>query len=331
MEKLRIAAYTLELPEYACAQLRILQPALHLADRVSLDWCTQSSGDDYVISDTCWERADLVLLQRGFPQKDTWPLIMNVLASGKPVLYDLDDNFFSMPADHPMAERVADECEPFIRKLLKRLKLLSVSTPELREALQPLTAARIDVLPNLLPDRLWKPAMPTCSPDAPLYVGFAGSATHTQDLALIEEALTHTAERFGDRIRILLFGCSTPGLNRLPQVRMLPFDHSYAAFAASLPGLGLHIGLAPLQDDTFNRCKSDIKWQEYASCGICGIFFGCAALFRTRTARRKWFARPSKCSRLGTGPDLPSGKTPPNATAWPLPRSRSCLQTAYSA
>ncbi len=276
MEKLRIAAYTLDLPEYACAQLRVLQPALHLADTVNLDWCTQSKGDDYVISDTCLERADLVLLQRSFPQKETWPLIVSALASGKPVLYDLDDNFFAMPAGHPMTESVADNCLPFITKLIKRLKLVSVSTPALRDAIQPLTGARIEVLPNFLPDRLWKPVPPPMPSDGPLCIGYAGSFTHGRDLALAEEALIHTAERFGDRVRILLFGCGTPELKRLPQTRMLPFDYSYAAFADTLPALGLHIGLAPLQDAPFNHCKSDIKWQEYAASGICGIYSDCA-------------------------------------------------------
>ena len=48
----------------------------------------------------------------------------------------------------------------------------------------------------------------------------------------------------------------------------VPFD----AWPARLHGLRLDIGIAPLIDSEFNRCKSNIKWQEYAIAKVPGIY-----------------------------------------------------------
>src|SRR5947209_2858188 len=37
---------------------------------------------------------------------------------------------------------------------------------------------------------------------------------------------------------------------------------------SSLRSLGWWVGLAPLEDNSFNRCKADTKWVEYSAAGI---------------------------------------------------------------
>jgi len=48
----------------------------------------------------------------------------------------------------------------------------------------------------------------------------------------------------------------------------VPFDY----WPDKLNGLQLDIGIAPLVDNEFNRCKSNIKWQEYSIARVAGIF-----------------------------------------------------------
>jgi hypothetical protein len=46
----------------------------------------------------------------------------------------------------------------------------------------------------------------------------------------------------------------------------------YEFWPMKLGGLALDVGLAPLVDNKFNRCKSNIKWQEYSIAKVPGIF-----------------------------------------------------------
>jgi glycosyltransferase involved in cell wall biosynthesis len=55
-------------------------------------------------------------------------------------------------------------------------------------------------------------------------------------------------------------------------VKFFPFDDGYVKFVKILFSLHLDIGLAPLEDNEFNCCKSNIKWLEYSACTAAGIY-----------------------------------------------------------
>lgn len=266
---LRVAVYSLELERYACAQLRVVQPALKAG--AQLEWAAQSDGVNYAIHADSLERCDLALVQRTFPQAETWTLIEKILTSGKPVVYECDDLLLAVPDAHPLKARL-DACVPYVRELLAHADLVTVSTPALAAAYAAY-ARRIEVLPNGLPDRFWrwKPPLEP-APGKPVRIGFAGTASHIPDLELIEPALVDIAAKYGTTVEFLFYGCATQRLRRLPQAVWRPFGDDYAGYCRALPRLGLHIGLAPLVDNPFNRCKSDIKWQEYAACGAAGVY-----------------------------------------------------------
>jgi len=45
----------------------------------------------------------------------------------------------------------------------------------------------------------------------------------------------------------------------------------YAGFLQRLRALGWWVGLAPLEDHAFNRCKADTKWVEYTLAGTAAV------------------------------------------------------------
>ena len=288
--RLIIAAYSLDLPHFACARLRLIGPAQALGSRVALRWGAASDGTDYAISAQAMEEADLIVFQRYFPMEATWPLVEKALNSGVPVVYDTDDDFLAVPPDHPMAPRLAPVV-PFARELLARALLVTVSTPMLAKAFSGL-ARRIAVLPNLVDQALWAALAPTpasvahpgpqagpgpdgSGPDesghggsGPVRVLFAGTPSHAGDLQAIWPALAAVQERFGPGVRLMTMGCPAPG----PGAEEHPFLTDYAAYARQMAALKPDIGLAPLGDTAFNRCKSAVKWLEYSALGAAGIY-----------------------------------------------------------
>jgi hypothetical protein len=55
------------------------------------------------------------------------------------------------------------------------------------------------------------------------------------------------------------------------RIRHLPPVADYSSFIPFLRSLGWWIGLAPLEDHAFNRCKADTKWVEYSLAGMAVI------------------------------------------------------------
>jgi glycosyltransferase involved in cell wall biosynthesis len=282
---LTLAAYTLDLPAYACARLRLVGPAAALAGRVTLRLGAVSDGRDYAISPEAMDGADLIVFQRYFPMAETWPLVEQALGSGRPVVYDLDDNFLALPGDHPMRERLAPVA-PYVRKLLARADLVTVSSPELARAFAGITR-KTAVLPNFLEEGLWArgglsradaaapaprdPQSPP-GPAGPVRIVFAGTSSHASDLALVAPALARVKERFGEGVEFVFLGCPAPGELQGRGARTLPFGEDYAGYARTLAGLSPDIGIAPLADNPFNRCKSAVKWLEYSALGVPGVY-----------------------------------------------------------
>ena len=101
-------------------------------------------------------------------------------------------------------------------------------------------------------------------------VGYMGTGGHSQDLALVIPALIRLMNDI-PALRFETFGTIKP-----PQEmaafgdRYLHHDGvaDYEGFIDKLGELGWWVGLAPLEDNPFNRCKADTKWVEYSFAGI---------------------------------------------------------------
>jgi glycosyltransferase involved in cell wall biosynthesis len=264
---LTIAWYGFDDPAYACARLRVQEPANALGPAVRLLAGAVPHGSGHRVRTDILDAADLVLIQRYFPSPATAPVLEAVFASGKPVVYDTDDDWTAVPPDHPFAPRMA-EILPHILETARRAACVTVSTTALADVFRPFQS-RVRVVPNFLPESLWRPASP---PHRPVVaVGLAGTPSHGPDLAPLASALSGLTGVLAGKIRFVFFGCPPPA-GTFPGATTLPFAPDYAAYAARLPRLGCGVGLAPLADTPFNRAKSPIKWMEYAAAGMAGVF-----------------------------------------------------------
>jgi glycosyltransferase involved in cell wall biosynthesis len=188
---------------------------------------------------------------------------------GATLVFDLDDNLLAVPRTHPEAAVLRPRAK-VVRRMLDVADVVWLSTPALAEQL---SAIRPDaqVLANGLDERIWTPpAIP--ADDQPVRLLCMGTTTHTRDLAMIEPALLRLKAEYQDRVVIDIVGMTNwelpPGLNRV--IPPTYAQRSYPGFVYWLTSANppRHIGLAPLLNTPFNRCKSPIKAMDYAALGL---------------------------------------------------------------
>lgn len=266
----RVAVFSLDHPLHACARIRVLAPSEFLSDGMELQWAVKLDADGSTVDISLAQWADLIIIQRFFPTAVTAPIIELLLASGKPVIYETDDLLLELPSSNPH-QQSAEAAKPFILDLISKASAVTVSTEEMRQAFAPYHR-NIHVLPNLLDHRLWTAPFPTSPKGAPVVIGYAGTPDHRADLELLEEVLERISAKYGSRVAFRFIGCDTERIRKLPGFSSLTFQQGYENYAKTIQMAGIDIGLVPLADNRFNRCKSNIKWLEYSACGIAGIY-----------------------------------------------------------
>lgn len=251
-----------------CAYIRLVQPLYHPAIATDFDVVLRDTND--VLLDD----ADIILTQRFAPpdQRAADRLIAHARACDATLIYDLDDDLLNIPRNHPDAAVLRPRAK-VARHMLKAADVVWVSTNSLRKSVASLHPDAV-VIENRLDERIWANE-PISEPqwDGPVRILCMGTTSHTHDFAFIEPALTRLKADYGERIRIDILGMTNehelpPGFNRIG-----PSPHatrSYPGFVQWLTSVqpGWDIGLAPLIDSPFTRCKSPIKAFDYAALGM---------------------------------------------------------------
>jgi glycosyltransferase involved in cell wall biosynthesis len=250
-----------------CAYIRLLQPLHHLAEAIGFDLLI---GD---LETALHDRADVIATQRyAVPDMASADaLAAHARKTGATLLYDLDDDLLRVPADHPEADILRPRAK-VVRRMLGLADQVWVSNDRLATGLR-VAAGAVRIVANGLDERLWgEPPWPRVNRFGPVRLLYMGTATHDADLALILPALGRIRQTFGDRVSVELMGVISGGA--LPGwIRRVPVP---AMAAGSYPGFvnwitdrpSWEIGLAPLTDTPFNRCKSAIKTLDYAALGM---------------------------------------------------------------
>lgn len=266
--KRRLAVYSSDAPIWACARLRVLEPFSLLDHEWEVVWGVDWNNEKAVVNEQACQGADAILIHRFFSGPGTAHVVEKLFSLNVPIIYDTDDAPFDAP-ESSVTRNDLVELQPYSQAVLARADKVFVSTEALREALSD-KARNIQVLPNYVDLRLF--AAPVLPPSSLTRIGVFGTVTHEGDFALIDGVLRQVLDRFRGKVEVIIMGMQkSRGLSR-PAVRYLDFVADYETYANQLRNLGLHFALVPLQDNAFNRSKSNIKWLEYSACGIAGIY-----------------------------------------------------------
>ena len=195
---------------------------------------------------------------------------------GIPVIFHIDDDLLAVPASLGEAKYAAynnPERLLALRHNIESSDLLYVSTSELAKRFEghkisiPIVAGRIYC--SVAPAEIGALLPPASGP----VVGYMGTSGHSADLTMIIPAICQVMEAVPD-LQFEVFGTiKMPSeMERFGRrVRHLAALPNYEEFLGHLRSLGWWVGLAPLEDNPFNRCKADTKWVEYSTAGIAVI------------------------------------------------------------
>lgn len=203
----------------------------------------------------------LVLIQNS--DLDLLPIIEERRRQGKATLVEYNDNFYDPPAWSPVAEPWSSPLLWQTYEIFMRAgDMLLVTGPGLQELFSPQTKVPIQILENHFPQNL--PPFVWQEPGAQLRIAWAGSLGHMADLLAVQPVLKQLIDESPHVIISLMGNESIPEVLHLPEGR---FEFTnWGGMQEYLNFLSrAQIGIAPMLETGYNRCRSDIKAIEFTA------------------------------------------------------------------
>ena len=236
----------------------------------------------FSVADLDW--SDVIVFQRA-ASRQTLAIVERAQAAGKKVVFEIDDYLDEIPKYNPARYQVAKtNLVERSHHMMAAADLVTVSTRYLAGVYGPL-ARRTAVLPNCVNVEHWQEQGPFVARDDRVLVGWAGSNSHWEDVALVAPALIELSKEHpqmwlqrggysGPDFRMLPTGQAVEAdpletvLERFPNNRRFnvgwePHPYDLGKYLGHV-----HVAIAPLRYSTFNSCKSNVKILEAGVCRV---------------------------------------------------------------
>lgn len=285
----RKIAYYYELPDTSTFRYRIFNPVEALAHASGLDvsasWFHHADADRMA---AFMERADALVICRTRYNATVARVISRARARNLPVLFDVDDLVFDPGYTHLIVDTLDHDVEvdatwdgffAFTSRYSATLRMCdaAITTNErLASHLRRyMPGMPVSIVPNFLNRAqqeasramLARKRLSGFERDNRVHVGyFSGTPTHNRDFAVAAGAIVRLLERRSDVVvRVVGFLEPKGSLRRhSDRIEMFPLQDflNLQRLIAEV-----EINLAPLQDNIFTNCKSELKYFEAAACG----------------------------------------------------------------
>jgi GT2 family glycosyltransferase len=183
-------------------------------------------------------------------------------------VFEVDDALSAVPSYSWHAPYMTPNIDEKIRRAVALCDAVTVTTVELADHMRSICEEGTDirVVPNMLgrddlelTTQIRKQFMPP-TPGQKLRIGWGGGIGHAGDLAILSEAFI----ALKDEVEWVFLGMDPPvpeGVHKT-YAGASPPDR----YLASLASINVDLIVAPLEDNLFNRCKSNLRLVEAGAC-----------------------------------------------------------------
>ncbi|MFA0923740.1 glycosyltransferase family 2 protein [Xanthomonas fragariae] len=242
-----------------CGHYRVIQPLRALREAGIVEGVLFNGYLE--ISELARQDPDVVILQRqvGEPRLEAMRRMKTLSRAFK--VYELDDYLPNLPLKNVHREHMPKDILKTVRRGLSFVDRFVVSTSALAEAFAGLHSD-IRVAENRLPAHWWE-ALPERSAHRGRRprIGWAGGASHTGDLEVIADVVRELA----NEVEWVFMGMYPFALRQ--HIHQFQPGVRIDRYPAALSALDLDLALAPVEQNLFNACKSNLRLLEYGACG----------------------------------------------------------------
>lgn len=243
---------------------------------------------------------------------------------GKRVLYDMDDDFWQVAKDNPSAN-VANALKDQYEGMIREADAIITPSYILAKKFKKYFKKPVYICPNGVDFTLYQ-ERPRDKQD--LIIGYMGAASHWKDLQIVGEAIDKLSQKYD--FLFTIYGLTGEPMeaamysyNKVLATNTQPEKNAYFRsaldFYAQLKNLRLwhipfmppelhpvvlsrcdfDIGIAPLEDNEFNRGKSCIKFYEYAATGTVCVAsdvepYKSEVTYRAKNTVKDWYNKLEK-------------------------------------
>ncbi len=198
----------------------------------------------------------------------------------KKLVYDIDDNYLDVPESNPVHDKfkATKRDRAILSASFFFADALTCSTEPLKDRLQAhfrhvhQIEKPIFVIPNMNDVHDWN-FTPVKKHTDKVVIGYSGSNSHQEDLMIVLPIIDKLMAKYPNLWFEIIGAIDKSKLDQyfrgftpkhLERVAMLPATATFWEYPEYLSEQKWDIGIAPLVDSNFTRCKSHIKWLEYS-------------------------------------------------------------------
>lgn len=241
-----------------CGHYRVIEPVRAMHESGIAD--ARFSGRYFTLEELERLQPDTMVLQRQVTEQQI-ELIQRVQRLRPTFMVaELDDYLPNLPMKNAHRHEMPKDVLRHLRRSVSLMDRFVVSTPALAEAFAGFHSD-MRVVQNRLPPRWWRGLQSSRRAGARPRVGWAGGISHQGDLELIVDVV----KALHGEVDWIFFGMAPEAIK--PYLREFHGPVSIERYPRTLASLNLDLALAPLEQNLFNECKSNLRLLEYGACG----------------------------------------------------------------